>query len=334
MGTIADTYTLGKSGAAYIGAANREDLLDVVTLLSPTDTPLFTMFRKTKARNVETSWLTDSLDIAASNAVIEGSAVAFRTVNPRIRLTTYQQISRQAYEVTDTQRAVDPAGVQDELLYTMGKAAKQWKRDVEYEIINASALSGTSAIARQIQGMYQILSVGTMPGGTNLSGNSSGVTGANTAANLQEADVNARLQALWVSGGLADYIICTPTQKNAISSNFAGSANSRRNMPAMDNVVNNVVDYYNSDFGNVKVLPHRWFHTAATGTNNVQRATFFIQSDMWMIGILRPPKNIPLAKVTSTERAMIEGEWTLICRHPSANAVLTGHAAGSNNYGT
>ena len=47
------TYELGVSGAAFTGAGNREDLLDVITIISPVDTPLFTMFRKTKVSNVQ-----------------------------------------------------------------------------------------------------------------------------------------------------------------------------------------------------------------------------------------------------------------------------------------
>jgi len=330
MGAVADTFTLAQSGSAYIGAAVREDLLDVVTLLSPTDTPLFTMLRKTKVKNVETSWLVDNLQTAASNAVIEGSTAAFNTIQSRGRLTNYVQTSRHAYEVTDTMRAVDPAGIQDEFLYQMGKGAKQWKRDVEFEIINSSAFSGTTASARRVQGMYQWLVV------TSGSGNSTGVTGSNTANLMQEADFNARLQSLWVNGASCDYVIATPNNKGQISSNYSGSANSRRNIPMTENTVVNVVDYYFSDFGNVKVLPHRWFSSASpTTATNVQKATLFVQSDMWMIGILRPPKNIPLAKLGSSERAMIEGDWTLIVRHPSANAALTGHASGTGpNFST
>ena len=40
---MAGTYEIGQTGGAFIGAANREDLLDVITIISPTDTPLFTV---------------------------------------------------------------------------------------------------------------------------------------------------------------------------------------------------------------------------------------------------------------------------------------------------
>ncbi len=313
---IADTYRLGTANDSFIGAANREDLLDVVTIISPVDTPLFTMFRKTKVSNAQVEWLTDMLDQAGSNAVAEGSSATFQTVTQRTRLLNYTQVSREAYEVSDTQRAVNPAGIQDEFRYQMGKALKQWKRDVEHDIVNGNTASGSSV--RCARGIFQW-----------LEGFSSRTADAVVTAALDEGELNARLQSVWVNGGLCDYVLCTPSTKNTISSNFGGSDNSRRNIPLSENTVINVIDYYMSDFGNVKVLPHRWFSSAAPGTNNLQTVTFAVQSDKWIMGFLRPPRNVPLAKIGSSERAMVEGEWTLISMHPSASTFVSGHASGT-----
>src|SRR5678815_648030 len=118
------TYELGVSGTSFTGAANREDLLDVITIISPVDTPLFTMFRKTKVNNVQVEWLTDALDQAATNAVVEGSSATFQAATARARLLNYCQISRESYDVSDTQRAVNPAGIRDEFRYQMGKGLK------------------------------------------------------------------------------------------------------------------------------------------------------------------------------------------------------------------
>lgn len=318
------TYELGVTGSAFTGAANREELLDVVTIISPVDTPMFTMLRKVGINNVQVEWLVDALDQAGSNAVAEGSSATETNPTTRPRLSNYAQISRETYKISDTQRAVKPAGIKDEFRYQMGKALKQWKRDVEHDIINGSAATGTPASTRCSRGIYYWLN--------GFSTQTAIVTGSNTGTNIQEADLNARLQAIWVVGGLADWVICTATQKNAISSTFAGSANSRRNSAASDNRVTNVVDFYDSDFGRVKILPHRWFSSAGPGSVNVQRATFMIQADKWLIGFLRPPKNVPLAKDGSAEKAMVEGEWTLICMHPSANAFISGHASGVGNF--
>src|SRR6266571_2346485 len=212
------TYNLGVANNSFIGASNREDLLDIITILSPVDTPLFTMFRKTKVSNVQTEWLTDLLNQATSNATAEGAAFssADTTLTNRTRLLNYTQISRGGYEISDTQRAVNPAGIRDELRYQLGKALKQWKRDVEYEIVNSNTASAAST--RCARGIFRWLD-----GFSSLTASISN-SATNTANNLQEADLNSVLQGVWVSGGLCDYVVCTATQKNQISSNFAGSA--------------------------------------------------------------------------------------------------------------
>ena len=324
---MAGTYELGVTGATFIGAANREDLLDVITIISPTDTPLFTMLRKAQVHNVQTEWLTDNLDQAATNAVAEGSSATFQAPTSRARLLNYTQVSRESYDISDTQRAVNPAGVADELRYQMGKAMRQWKRDVEYDIIAGTGATGTPASTRCARGINSFLN--SFCSITATVSNSA----TNTAQPIQEDDLNNRLQAIWTNGGLADYVVCTPHQKRNISTNFAGSANTRRNAPTTENTVVNVVDYYMSDFGNVKILPHRWMTSAtvsgALGVQNLQRVTYMLQSDKWLVGFLRPPKNVPLAKIGSSERAMVEGEWTLICLHPSANSFVSGHHSGT-----
>jgi hypothetical protein len=313
------------------GGAHREDLMDVINLISPTDTPCYTMFRKAAVSNVLTEWLTDKLDAAGSNIVVEGATATSPSLAARTRHANYTQISREVYEVSDTLRAVNAAGIRDEFRYHMGKAMRQWKRDVEYDIVqggaSVSAAAGHSGDAansgRRARGIESWM----------FFANTLTACAANSTLNVQEDDINARLMAVWTNGGLCDYILCTPLQKRAISSGFAGSVNSRRNMQMSENTVVNVVDFYLSDFGQVKVLPHRWFASAgyqlSGGGPITSRATFLLQSDKWVLGFLRPPKNIPLSKLGSSERSMVEGEWTLICLHPSANSMLLNHASGT-----
>src|SRR3990170_770434 len=173
----ATTYEIGVANDSFRGAANREDLLDIITIISPTDTPLFTMMRKTKVSNVQVEWLTDALDQATSNTVGEGSAFASQTITTRVRLSNYTEISREGYEISDTQRAVNPAGIRDELRFQMGKALKQWKRDVEYDIINGNTASAAST--RSARGIFQWIN-----GFSSLTAN---VGAGDTASNLLEA---------------------------------------------------------------------------------------------------------------------------------------------------
>lgn len=44
------------------GLTSREDLLDVITMISPVDTPLFTLLRQSKTSPVLHEWVTDELE--------------------------------------------------------------------------------------------------------------------------------------------------------------------------------------------------------------------------------------------------------------------------------
>ncbi len=314
---VTTTYELGILSGKFTGAANREDLLDVITMISPTDTPCFTSFRKTKVSNAETEWLTDALDAATSNAVTEGSSATFTDAAARVRLQNYCQISREAYDVSDTQRAVNPAGIKDEFAYQMGKALKQLKRDVEYDIISGSAGSGAGASTRCARGIYYFINQYA----ANSASASADISGAAT-----EALLNDVLQAVWEDGGEPDWVLMDPVAKVWASENWTGSQNTRRLMPADSGHMTSVIDVYRSDFGEVKLIPHRWFPVGGA-TPDVKRTHLVLEKGKWMVGLLRPIKNTPLAKIGSSERAMVEAEWTLICLHPSAQGYISGHAS-------
>ncbi len=63
--------------------AVREDLLDVLTNLSPTDTQLITGLGVSSARSRRHEWLTDTLGTVKTNAYAEGADASYPTLtNP------------------------------------------------------------------------------------------------------------------------------------------------------------------------------------------------------------------------------------------------------------
>jgi len=113
----------------YDAVGNREDLSDIITNISPEETPMYSTFGKVKASNVYHEWLQDSLANAADNANIEGADYSFSKPASRTRVGNYTQIFVTPVEVSDTQRAVDTAGVEDEFAYQMAKKLKEHARD-------------------------------------------------------------------------------------------------------------------------------------------------------------------------------------------------------------
>ena len=94
----------------------REDLLGIITNITPRETQLMSGLGTSSAKGVIHDWLEDTLEAAANNGYIEGvdaSFVGFNTTRARNIL----QISRRGYQVSDSLKAVDGAGYADALAY-------------------------------------------------------------------------------------------------------------------------------------------------------------------------------------------------------------------------
>jgi hypothetical protein len=78
----------------FSAVGNREDLLDKITNISPTDVPYTTMIDETSASAVLHEWQTDSLAAAAGNAQLQGDDVTFAAATPTVRANNRTQISR------------------------------------------------------------------------------------------------------------------------------------------------------------------------------------------------------------------------------------------------
>lgn len=62
MAVVTNTFT------TYAAIGQREDLSDVIDMISPTDTPFYSMLKKSKCSARFFEWQTDALAGAANNA--------------------------------------------------------------------------------------------------------------------------------------------------------------------------------------------------------------------------------------------------------------------------
>jgi len=286
----------------YDAIGNQEDLLDIITNISPTETPMFSAFGKSTAKSTYHEWLTDSLATATSNAAIEGADYSFAVRATRARLGNYTQIFETPVEVSDTQRVVNSAGVEDEYAFQMAKALKEHARDIEYALASTASTgnSGASGTARTLKGvMSWITSV-------NETGTASG-----TSETLTETMFNDALQDIWANGGRPDTAYVNGWNKRKISA-FTDSGT--KFIQATDKEIVNAVDVYDSDFGRIKIKVDRYMNAAQLA---------LLQSDMWKVAILRATKNIEVAKVGSATRGVIETELTLESRNQEASGKIT-----------
>lgn len=282
----------------YDAVGNKEDLLDVITNISPTETPMFSSFGKVKAKSTYHEWLTDSLATATANAHIEGADYSFSKRDPRTRLGNWTQIFQTPVEVSDTQRAVETAGLEDEFAYQMAKALKEHARDIEYALVKGTGNSGASGTARELKGVLAWISTNVETG-----------TGTGTEA-LTEDMFNDALQAIWEEGGHPDTAYANGFQKRQISS---FTASSTKFVEADKKEIIQGVDVYDSDFGRIKIVADRYMDTDKVA---------ILQSDLWKVAVLRPTKSIDVAKVGSSTRGVVESELTLEARNEAGSGKI------------
>jgi hypothetical protein len=118
--------------ATYDVTTNREDLSDAVYRISPVDTPFMSAVPRAKATAVLHEWSLDTIEATnTTNARLEGDALTRATSASPTRLNNYCQISSRDATVTGTQRATNPAGIDDMMAYQMSKKSLALRKDME-----------------------------------------------------------------------------------------------------------------------------------------------------------------------------------------------------------
>ena len=112
---------------SYDAVGIREDLSDIITNISPEETPFYTKSRKTTAKNTLVEWQTDSLRASAANAHIEGDDTTASAATATSRLNNRTQIFKNAVIVPDTDEGLDKAGRAQEIAYQTLKIAAEQK---------------------------------------------------------------------------------------------------------------------------------------------------------------------------------------------------------------
>lgn len=291
----------------YDAAGIREDLIDLITNISPTETPMLSRFAKVKATNKYHEWQTDALAAAASNAVVEGADAESAALTPTTRTGNYTQISRKIWRTTDTMEAVQKAGRSSEFSYQMAKKMKELARDMEYAIVNGTGNSGASGTARQLKGVLSWIATNT--------GTGSGATA--TAAALTESQYNDLLQDIYDQGGNPDVTYANGYQKRKISS---FSTPSTRNINVEDKKLVASVDVYESDFGIQKIILDRYIPSDSV---------LCLQEDMWRVAMLRPVKYKELPDNGGGPKGQVEAEYTLESLNEKASGKLTALYTGA-----
>lgn len=301
----------------------REDLSDAENMISPTETPFMSMIAGTnKAKSTLHEWpLTELGSVDSSNRVIEGDD-APPTDNPVVssRRSNYTQISDKKARITDTAVAVDAAANINDLAKQITYKLRELKRDKETMLLNKTVgNAGASGTARQSAALYCFLitnadrgASGTAPtlsGGTFGYPNATGTAG--TLRALTETMFNSVMQSVWVQGGDIKYALVSAINKRLISTSF--TANATRYKDADDRKLISAIDIYESDFGQVKIVPDRF---------TLGSAVYLLDPDYVKVSNLMGTRQIPLARTGHSEVRLIQCEYTLEVGNEKAHGIV------------
>ena len=297
---------------SYDAIGNKEDLSDIVTNISPVDTPFLSMIGEGKAINTLHEWQTDSLaDADDSNAVLEGDEATGSSLASTKRENNRTQISDKVVVVSGTQEAIEKAGRDSEVAYQVVKAAKELKRDIEKIITgNQAAVSGDSSTPRKLRSLESWYETNTSRGTGGSNGSTSAAATDGTQRAFTEALVKDVIQDVYIAGGNPDCIMLGPVNKQVFSGFTAGAT---KYVQSQDQKLNASVDIYVSDFGEMKVIPNRFQR---------DRSAHILQKDMWQLAYLQPFGSYDLAKTGNSLKKQVLAEYTLVAKNEAANGII------------
>jgi len=315
MAVATNTWT------AHTAIGQREDLMDLIYEISPTETPFMTNANKTSAKGAFTEWQTDTLASAATaNAVLEGDDIAGTAAVPTVRLGNRLQISRKAVTVSGTLDAVDKAGRDKELSYQVAKMGRELKRDMEAILTGEHvATAGSIVSARAMAALESWIVTNRTQDATNTTGStpaytstpSTGLTDG-TQTVIDETVFKSVIADCWNEGGNPRMIMCGAFNKQKISG-FSGIATNFKNVPQGQATIVGAADLYVSDFGEHQIVPNRFSRS---------RTVLFLDMEYWSVAYLRPIHQIELAKTGDAEKRALIVEYTLCSKNEKASGKL------------
>lgn len=302
--------------ASYDVTTNKEDLAGAVYRISPVDTPFMSAVPRAKASAVLHEWSTDAIDATnTANARLEGDALTRAASTSPARKQNYCQISSRDATVTGTERAVNPAGIDDMLAYQMSKKSLALRKDMEAIMLgNQGQNAGNTTTARTLR------SFNAWIGGNGSRGPAGADSTAATAAATDEtaAGLRAFTETLlkdaildaFADGGEPSLVLVGAANKQ-VSSGFAGR--SSQHQIVSKEIILGAASIYASDFGDLKIVPNR---------TQRSRDAWVVDPDKVAVAFLRAFEPQELGRVGDAVTRDIISEYTLEMRHPDAHSLV------------
>jgi Family of unknown function (DUF5309) len=309
------------SVTTYSTVGNREDLIDKVFMISPSDTPFTSAIGKGGADGVYHEWQTDALRApSATNAKVEGADATYNAQTPTVRIGNRTQIIGDTFSVSNTQEAVKKAGPK-EVARLSAKKSVELKKDVEASALaSQTSTAGSATVARTMRGCAGWIAtnyVGAAGGSPPVPPTNTPPAPGTTPAAFSEVMLKQALRLAYEAGGNVTQIHMRPVDKQ-LASAFAGNATRMEEVRGTGKsaLLQTAYSVYASDFGNVSMIPNR----VMSAIND--KAVYCIDTAMWALATLRGFEKTELAQIGDARNWQIVYEGTLEARNEASSAQI------------
>ena len=302
--------------ATYDVTTNREDLADQVYRIAPADTPFMSAVPRVKATAVLHEWSTQALGaINTANARLEGDALTRAASTAPARKQNYCQISSKDATVTGTQRATNPAGIDDMMAYQMSLKSLELRKDMEAILLgNTGQNAGNTTTARTLRSFNAWIS-GNGSRGTAGADSTAATAAATdgTAGDIRtftEDMLKDAIKDAFDDGGEPSLVLVGSFNKQKFST-FTGRTTARENVNV--GTVQGAAELYASDFGTLKVVPNR---------TQRGRDAWVVDTTKVAVAGLRMFEPQEIGRTGDAVTRDLISEYTLEMRHPDAHALV------------
>lgn len=226
----------------------REDLSDMIYLLSPSDTPFTSNVGRGTCDAVLHEWQTDALAAAnGANAQFQGDDIAtFSAASVTQRLGNRTQISRKEVIISGTLDAVNKAGRKTETAYQLTKRAKELKIDIETILLqNQAKVVGAAATAPLCASVLSWIKTNVSHVGTNPAGDGTNARVDGTPRAFTEAMLKTVMASVYTNSSEDLDVLMVGASNKAVVSGFTGNAT--KMVDVMEKQLVATVDVYVGD---------------------------------------------------------------------------------------
>jgi hypothetical protein len=329
------------AGTLFPAVGNREDLLDVLTVVDAKNTPISSSIAKTGAdisNPAVYSYLADSYNAVSTDGVVDSADVSEfsdATAN-RVLLSARAQKMRRTVRVSDFQANLSDVaaiGRKKEFARATAKSLTELKRDIEATISSDNdSVEGSGSVAYKTRGLGEWIKAtaqSDLPVPASQRTPSASITNTATTA-LTETNLQDVLQSIYEQTGSQDRLILVagPSLKKAITNftRFTVNATSdvfnlRQTSQAANSsrLVSNI-SFYEGDFSTVEIVTSLFLASNASTDAEKYARGYVMSPDHLMLRYGRRPRFQELEDQGGGPRGLVDAIVSLAVMSPKAMA--------------